>query len=1033
MTHQPYPPPRTQPPAALRVALRLRRALAGLIASGLLAALVAGVPYGLWHWIGWPLPHHVPTWTQTGDTLTGPFTDGILLDTLACMCWILWAVFLTDTIRAVPDTLHARTAAAPPGGIHRSGPLRGLAMLLLATILAGLLSLRPHPALAARSAAPVATLRPDVVAAATLPMDRTSVPATAATIPSGARTAVVQSPHDGIHDSLWRIAERYLGNGARWPEIYQLNKGHPQPDGGTLSSPSPIQPGWTLRLPAHAGAGTAGASTPGNAPPTTNFPRTSTPPPGSSAPHLPPTPATHTGASSSPTASEPSATGPRSAPVNHPPPSGDHESGAFPHPDATAGQRDGSGGLDLGDGVFVSLGLAGAISAAVMTERRRRRRRYVPGSGRRDDLLPIAPVVRSLHLAHLRATGPAARSDIDDPDADEPGEGERNDCPGSNDQSRGAPGPDTDDPDGITPMMADAVRVPPADAASGSGGDLATAIAQAMALAVTGGLGLVGPGADSVLRGLVLEFLTSPTHSLAPAQMPSTVPPRVAADGADRLGGCEVVITAAAAHLVGHTTEVGGPTRLHIAPELDAALDQLEAITLHRARLHHDRADHDSTPPQQSPVLLITEVPPDIGRLQAVLDNSATLGVGGMLLGQWRPGASLYTTPDGHITSTSPGPARRLHRSRLPTLTVAAAHDLLSTLTPRDGPAASRAWGDPGHGGDEGDIVEATAGRPGMVDSHDRNGAATSTARSAALNSGLPIPASAATAPDSGGEGCVLLRVLGPVQLSWHIAADHNGQHTGRVAGADETVSLGPRQRELLLLLALHPDGIARDRLADTLWPDTPPERPFNALHTTLNRLRRNLIAAGGGATKITRTDGDRYQLDPQVVVTDYQQLRAALAVRRTTTDDEARARACRAVVVAYAGELGEGVAADWVETPREAVRRDVLDAAVTLARHAAATDPHEALDVLETARNLDPYNEQLYRDIMRLQQRLRRTSSIGHTLALLTSRLAEIDQAPEPSTVTLAQRLANPAPAADQSAPPRSDQGVSARHPVTE
>src|ERR1700712_4443601 len=105
MTQHPSPHLRTRPPAAVRAVLRLGRVLAGLLAACLLVALVACVPYGLSHWIGWPLPHHVPTWQHTRDTLTGPFTDRILLDTLACLCWIAWAAFVTDLTQALPDIL----------------------------------------------------------------------------------------------------------------------------------------------------------------------------------------------------------------------------------------------------------------------------------------------------------------------------------------------------------------------------------------------------------------------------------------------------------------------------------------------------------------------------------------------------------------------------------------------------------------------------------------------------------------------------------------------------------------------------------------------------------------------------------------------------------------------------------------------------------------------------------------------------------------------------------------------------------------
>lgn len=50
-------------------------------------------------------------------------------------------------------------------------------------------------------------------------------------------------------DSLWKIAERHLGDGKRYREIFKLNKGRPQPDGGRLTDPGQIEAGWHLRLP----------------------------------------------------------------------------------------------------------------------------------------------------------------------------------------------------------------------------------------------------------------------------------------------------------------------------------------------------------------------------------------------------------------------------------------------------------------------------------------------------------------------------------------------------------------------------------------------------------------------------------------------------------------------------------------------------------------------------------------------------------------------------------------------------------------
>jgi DNA-binding SARP family transcriptional activator len=136
---------------------------------------------------------------------------------------------------------------------------------------------------------------------------------------------------------------------------------------------------------------------------------------------------------------------------------------------------------------------------------------------------------------------------------------------------------------------------------------------------------------------------------------------------------------------------------------------------------------------------------------------------------------------------------------------------------------------------------------------------------------------------------------------------------------------------------------------------------------------------------------------------------RDALAARRAARSDEQRAAAYRQVVAAYRGELAEGLSAEWLETAREAVRRDAVDAASSLARLLFGTDPRAALDLVETARAFDPYNEAIYRDIMRLQRRLGQPDAIERTLALLTTRLGELEETPEPETLALAERLRRP------------------------
>ena len=50
-------------------------------------------------------------------------------------------------------------------------------------------------------------------------------------------------------DTLWRIADKSLGDPRRWHEIYALNSHRVQPDGTHLTEAAVLHVGWTLLLP----------------------------------------------------------------------------------------------------------------------------------------------------------------------------------------------------------------------------------------------------------------------------------------------------------------------------------------------------------------------------------------------------------------------------------------------------------------------------------------------------------------------------------------------------------------------------------------------------------------------------------------------------------------------------------------------------------------------------------------------------------------------------------------------------------------
>ena len=109
----------------------LGRLLRGLAALVVLVGFLVGVPVGLWVFIGWPLPHALPTWTQLSRALTDPIPDQVLLNTLAVVCWLLWAGLAVSVAVEVVAAVRGRAARRLPV----LGPMQGLAGWLVAAVL----------------------------------------------------------------------------------------------------------------------------------------------------------------------------------------------------------------------------------------------------------------------------------------------------------------------------------------------------------------------------------------------------------------------------------------------------------------------------------------------------------------------------------------------------------------------------------------------------------------------------------------------------------------------------------------------------------------------------------------------------------------------------------------------------------------------------------------------------------------------------------------------------------------------------------
>ncbi len=242
------------------------------VAKGLLAlvgtvVVVAGVPLALLAAFGTPWPSEPPSM----EWLTRPTTTETVLSVLAVVVWLAWAHFVVClVVEAVAERRRRGLAPQVPGGGIGT---QALARRIVATIvlMAGTTSVGMGTASAATAPSVAessftATVLPQAasfdeapsdqqigVGSAALPEVEDRHAATDHDVDAGATTYYDVKPPNGRHyDTLWDIADRYLGNGLRYKEIWELNKNVTQPDGRQLTNADLIHPGWVMKMPSDA-------------------------------------------------------------------------------------------------------------------------------------------------------------------------------------------------------------------------------------------------------------------------------------------------------------------------------------------------------------------------------------------------------------------------------------------------------------------------------------------------------------------------------------------------------------------------------------------------------------------------------------------------------------------------------------------------------------------------------------------------------------------------------------------------------------
>jgi DNA-binding SARP family transcriptional activator/LysM repeat protein len=1052
------------------------RRVAGI---AVLALLFAGVPYALVHFLGSALPKQIPDAGQITAALTAPLSDEILGGLLVAVLWVAWAAFAWSVVAEFAAVFTGIRLPQPKAFAPTRGLAALLVAAITGGVLATAAQAAP-PYGAAQAATPATATVPAVVAQHSAPaalgavQDRPSASTAAVTKTMAEQVKLKAAGKQYTHtvrpgDSLSVIAKQWLGDANRWPEIFALNRGqHFTAPAGTLKDPQVIRAGWTLQLPDDA-TPPAGAKPDAPAEPATETPAGPGDQPGETASGEDAPQAGDDGVIDDTDSSEAGDPGDAG---DEQPDSGEDEQ------QAPAGSVTGVD-LPSGSWVDVGLVAALLTAVALVWAHRQRRFQRRPLSRELVDD-PMPPVVRhvrqglrrsaatalddngrrELHAYReffdgIRAAGdnettrhringtaafapfiPATRpSDTAYPGTetnDEPRQphDEQDATPGRHhraheprhrrDRDEQPPGDLLDDNDLLDEDLLDdedILGVGPVDVRqllNDAPPPVTPALANPVAPAwPAAGIGLVGPGADAAARGFLVAALAAGGTGDFDARSTVVIP---AATLATLLGADAIIMPQT--------------PRLTVTASLSEALNLIEEKTLHRSRLLYEHEVEDAlalreTDPMAepiSPLVLIADVTAEHerARISALLTQSQRLDIHGVLLGAWPHGDTVDVGIDGSTLPASGSGRRRRHLAdlgRLTVLTFAEAADLLRLLAeshtgqPQPTPPTSRTDTTiaslPVSPTDDGlrlfpDLVgnSTPAEHPTAGTHQDLSTPEPAHEEASAAPSDDSIRTDGATADEPIPGTLVAVEAFGKPRI-----VD---------APADERVR--PQAVELLVYLAVRGGTASQDDILEDLLPEVTARTAPHRLHTFTSNLRRIAGLIAGGGTFLT-VERKQYRLHRAAFDIDLWRLQGAVAEAAGASDPAQQIVALRRAVDAYTAPLADTSRGyDWAEPYRENIRRQALNAALTLAD--LLDDHDQALAVLDTAMTHHPHTEELYRAAMRRHGQRGDLDAVRQVQRTLTQALEDLDAEPSDETIELlddllAEQRRRPRPAA--------------------
>ncbi len=239
----------------------------------------------------------------------------------------------------------------------------------------------------------------------------------------------------------------------------------------------------------------------------------------------------------------------------------------------------------------------------------------------------------------------------------------------------------------------------------------------------------------------------------------------------------------------------------------------------------------------------------------------------------------------------------------------------------------------------------------------------------------------------AGGEqnSTITIRLFGPTSC----------EVDGRVVPPSEMGGVKPRQILEILALSLG-SPVAKDHLAELLWPTDPPASYVGTLESYVCVLRRHLGIPGGRRSPLATTSNG-YMLDPDQVTVDVAQFRRQANQVMSQAAAKALTSADAALSLARGELLASEPYADWAVRERGSLLRTRVEFCVRAALLATATGDHEtAVRLARHAVAGDPLSEDAGQQLMRaLWFAGRRGEALRAYAALRQSLLDELGDVP--------------------------------------